>query len=337
VLVVRAPMRISFAGGGTDLPAYYERHQGMVVSTAIDKYVYVIVSPNGHGSLQVSSADYSTFIRHEGGQELPEDGRLRYVRAFLNEYGIREGQSVFIASEMPPGTGLGSSSALSVALVKSLSALQNQLPPKGQVAERAADVEIRRLHMPIGKQDHYASAFGGINAIYFSADGVEVEPLEISDETRTWLGRSILIFFTEQQHNSGNILAEQRHRSKEQDPATIDALHTIKGHAQEARQALLDGQPEKLGEIMHRSWTQKKKLAAGVTNQRIDAAYADAITAGALGGKIAGAGGGGFLMLVCPPGKQDAVSEAMRNHGLIQSDFHLDDAGSRILVNNVAA
>src|ERR1700694_3856917 len=146
-------MRISFAGGGTDLPAYYEKHEGMVVSTAIDKYVYVFVSPNGHGSLQVSSADYSTFIRHEGGEEMPEDGRLRYARAFLREFGMRAGHSVFIASEMPPGSGLGSSSALSVALIKALSALQDQLPAKGQVAERAAEVEIKRLQMPIGKQD----------------------------------------------------------------------------------------------------------------------------------------------------------------------------------------
>jgi D-glycero-alpha-D-manno-heptose-7-phosphate kinase len=222
-------------------------------------------------------------------------------------------------------------------LIKALAALQDQLPAKGQVAERAAEVEIKRLQMPIGKQDHYASAFGGINAIYFRPTGIEVEPLDITDETRDWLARSMLIFFTQQQHHSGEILAEQKQRSKDQDPAALDALHALKGHAHEARAALLEGEPQRLGEIMHRSWIQKKKLASGVTNSTIDAAYADAIAAGALGGKIAGAGGGGFLLLVCPPDKQQAVGEAMHEHGLIRSDFHPDSGGARILVNNVAA
>jgi D-glycero-alpha-D-manno-heptose-7-phosphate kinase len=330
-------MRISFAGGGTDLPAYYEKHGGMVVSTAIDKYVYVIVSENGQGSLQVSSADYSTFIRHEGGGELPEDGRLRYARMFLREFGVRSGYSVFIASEMPPGSGLGSSSALSVALTKALAALGDKLPGKGEVAERAAEVELERLNMPIGKQDHYASAFGGLNAIYFSAGGTTVEPLEVSDDTRDWLERSLLIFFTEQQHHSGEILQEQQQRSHDQNPQAIQALEAIKGHAKETREALLQGQPQQLGEIMRRSWIEKKKLARGVTNARIDAAYDAAMAAGALGGKIAGAGGGGFMMLVCPPARREAVSHAMREHGLIRSDFHPDFGGARILVNNVAA
>jgi D-glycero-alpha-D-manno-heptose-7-phosphate kinase len=336
MLVVRAPMRISFAGGGTDLPAYYEKHGGMVVSTAIDKYVYVFISQNSHGSLQVSSADYSTFIRHEGEEELPEDGRLRYARVFLREFGVGKGHSVFLASEMPPGSGLGSSSALSVALTKGLSALENNLPSKHQVAERACEIEIQRLSMPIGKQDHYASAFGGLNAIYFRRDGVEVEPLDVSDWTRAWIEKWILIFFTEMQHNSAEILAEQQ-RTTSANAGAADALHAIKGHAEEVRQAFLAGEPEQLGEIMNRSWLQKKKLAKGVTNALIDAAYSGALEAGATGGKIAGAGGGGFMMLVCPPGHQQAVSEAMREHGLVRSDFHCDSAGARILVNNLAA
>jgi D-glycero-alpha-D-manno-heptose-7-phosphate kinase len=309
----------------------------MVVSTAIDKYVYVIVPQNGQDSLQVSSADYSTFIRHEGDGELPEDGRLRYARMFLREFGIRSGYSVFIASEMPPGSGLGSSSALSVALTKGLAALGDKLPGKDEVAERAAAVEIQRLNMPIGKQDHYASAFGGLNAIYFSAHGTRVEPLEISDETRSWLERSVLIFFTEQQHHSGEILKEQKQRSHQQDPEAIQALDAIKGHAQEARQALLEGEPQRLGEIMRRSWIEKKKLARGVTNERIDAAYTAAMSAGALGGKIAGAGGGGFMTLVCPPERHAEVSRVMHEHGLIRSDFHADFGGARILVNSLAA
>ncbi len=337
MLVVRAPMRISFAGGGTDIPAYYESFGGMVVSTAINKYVYVIVTSSSHDSLQVSSSDYSTFLRHSGGEEVAEAGKLRYARAFLREFGIRTGYSIFMASEMPPGTGLGSSSALAVALVKALAALGGEVPNKAEVAELACRVEIEQLKMPIGKQDQYASAFGSVNAIHFSADDVKVEALAISQRTRDWLSQSILLFFTEQSHESAEILSEQRHRTAEHDPDTLNALHEIKEHAVEAREALLTDAPDRLGDIMHRSWLAKKRVATGISNERIDSAYDAAIKAGALGGKISGAGGGGFLMLACDAACQDSVTTAMEHHGLVRADFHLETSGARILVNNAAA
>ena len=321
MLIARAPMRISFAGGGTDLPEYYEKHGGMVVSMAIDKYVYVFISPNSNGSLHISSSDHSTFFRHSGETELAADGRLRYARAFMREFGIRSGYSVFIASEMPPGTGLGSSSSLAVALTKALTALDDRVPDRDHVAERAADVEMHRLNMPIGKQDHYASAYGGLNAIYFGGDGIRVERLAVSERTRRWLQGSLLAFFTEQSRDSDSILAEQRDRSARHDPEVIDALHTIKGHAEEARRALLEDEPELLGDILHRTWAQKKHLAHGVSNPLIDQAYSAALECGALGGKIAGAGGGGFLMLVCPADKQPAVTRALEGLGLHRADF----------------
>jgi D-glycero-alpha-D-manno-heptose-7-phosphate kinase len=330
-------MRISFAGGGTDLPAYYEKYGGMVVSTAIDKYVYVILSPNGRDSLQISSSDYSTFIRHSGNEEVAEAGKLRYARAFVREFGIRSGYSIFIASEMPPGTGLGSSSSLAVALTKALAALRDDILPRAEVARLAAEVELNRLHMPIGLQDQYAAAFGGLNAIRFSAEGAEVEPLAISEKTRAWFDNNILLFFTQQSHESREILEEQRQRTEDEDPGVIAALHAIKGHAEEAREALLAGEPQRLGEIMHHSWMEKKKLAKGITNPKIDAAYHAALEAGASGGKIAGAGGGGFLMLVCSPDCQAGVCRALEGRGLMRADFHLDIAGARILVNNAAA
>jgi D-glycero-alpha-D-manno-heptose-7-phosphate kinase len=328
-------MRISFAGGGTDVPGYYERHGGMVVSAAIDKYVYVFVSPNHRASLQISSSDYSTFIQHEGG-EVEESGRLRYARAFMREFGISSGLSVFIASEMPPGTGLGSSSSLAVALTKALSVLRHEIPAKPTVAESAARTELGRLGMPIGKQDHYASAFGGINVIRFSAGGVDVEPLPVSDQTRRWLVDSLLLFFTDQSHSSQEILAEQTRRSRD-DPATVRALHAIKGHAEEVRRALLDEDVESLGDILHRTWTEKKQLAGGISNDRIDTAYEEALAAGATGGKIAGAGGGGFLLLVCPPEHRAAVTATLARRGMVRSDFQFDDVGARVLVNNAAA
>jgi D-glycero-alpha-D-manno-heptose-7-phosphate kinase len=330
-------MRISFAGGGTDIPAYYENFGGLVVSTAIDKYVYVIVTPNSQDSLQVSSSDYSTFLRHSGGEEVAEAGKLRYARAFLRAFGIRSGYSIFMASEMPPGTGLGSSSSLAVALVKALAALRGDVPGKEEVAELACRVEIEQLKMPIGKQDQYASAFGSVNAIHFSADEVRVEALPISQRTREWLSQSILLFFTEQSHESAEILSEQRHRTAEHDPDTLKALHEIKEHAMEAREALLIDAPDRLGDIMHRSWLAKKRVSTGISNERIDNAYDAAIKAGASGGKIAGAGGGGFLMLACDAACRDSVTTAVALHGLVRSDFHLESSGARILVNNATA
>jgi D-glycero-alpha-D-manno-heptose-7-phosphate kinase len=328
-------MRISFAGGGTDLPAYYMRHQGMVVSAAIDKYTYVFISPNGSGGLQLSSSDYSTFVRHSGGEEVAEAGKLSYARAFMRRFGIRAGYSVFMASEMPPGTGLGSSSSLAVALAKALAAIQDDLPEKAAVAEIAAQVEIDHLHMPIGRQDHYTAAHGGINAITFSAGGVAVEPLTINEATRAWLMDSLMLFFTEQSHESREILSEQSRRSQEDDEAIV-ALHEIRDHAEEVREAFLSDEPQRLGEIMHRTWLAKKRLAPGITNDHIDAAYEAANAAGATGGKIAGAGGGGFLLLVCPSGRQGDVSKEMGKLGLTRSDFHFDSSGARILVNNAA-
>jgi D-glycero-alpha-D-manno-heptose-7-phosphate kinase len=198
-------------------------------------------------------------------------------------------------------------------------------------------VEIENLKMPIGKQDQYASAFGSVNAIHFSADEVRVEALTISQRTRDWLSQSILLFFTEQSHGSAEILSEQRRRTAEHDPDTLNALHEIKEHAEEARQALLTDAPHRLGDIMHRSWLAKKRVARGITNARIDGAYDAAILAGASGGKISGAGGGGFLMLACDADCRESVTLEMERHGLVRADFHLETSGARILVNNAAA
>lgn len=335
MLITRAPLRLSLAGGGTDIQAYYQRHGGMVVSTSIDKYVYVFISPNAHSSVQVSSSDYATFLRHTG--EIPaDDGKLRYARAFLREYGINSGCAMFIASEVPPGTGLGSSSSLAVALTKALEAMRQALPGKADVAAKAADMEIERLGMPTGRQDHYAASFGGLNAIRFGAAGVEVEPLQVAESTRAWLQDSLMMFFTGQARESREILAEQERRSHDQNDATVSALHALRGHAEAMRTALLTADHDSVGKILHEGWLQKRQLAARISNPSIDAAYEEALEAGAVGGKIAGAGGGGFLILVCPTSRQADVTERMEGRGFVRSDFQLDAAGARILVNNAA-
>src|SRR5919198_4028434 len=193
MLIARAPVRISFAGGGTDLPAYYREHGGLVVSTAIDKYFYVIANLNGVDSVQITSSDYHTYFRQRRGQPVFWEGDLALPRAFLHEFGIDSGIALFLASEVPPGTGLGSSSTVSVALGKALSTLRGRPMGRAQLAEWACALEIEKLGSPIGKQDQYAAAFGGLNALTFSRHGVQVEPLHIDAEIRERLERSLLL------------------------------------------------------------------------------------------------------------------------------------------------
>ncbi len=334
MLIARAPFRISFAGGGTDLPAYYRQYGGMVVSAAIDKYFYVFIAPNGNGSLQVSSANYRILLHHAVEMPIPMDGELRHARAILNEFAVSSGYSIFLASEVPPGTGLGSSSAAAVALVKALGTLRGEMREKGDLAELASRMEIEVLGMPIGKQDQYASAFGGINAIYFSDDGVRVEPLALTPEVRQHLQSSIMLFLTGLSHDSAKVLAQQRTSTERGNAEVVASLHQLRAFAEDARKALETGDPDRLGTVLHQSWEHKKRLAAGISTPQIDAAYHAARDAGALGGKIAGAGGGGFLLLYCQPERQPAVTDALERLGLVKLDFHFDHSGARVLVNN---
>src|SRR5207248_6779026 len=209
------PVRISLAGGGTDLPAYYERHGGFVVSTSINKYIYVFVSPSAGRGVQISSSDYRAFSRHHAEEAPLWDGDLGLVKATLDEFGVFGGVSLFLASEVPPGTGLGSSSTVAVALVKALATLQSiRLGPR-EVAECACKIELDKLGSPIGRQDQYAAAFGGLNAIMFGPDGIEVERLRIRAEVLARLERNLLLFFTGSTRSASEILREQQRATAE--------------------------------------------------------------------------------------------------------------------------
>lgn len=336
MLIARAPVRISLAGGGTDLAAYYERYGGLVISAAIAKYFYAVVEVTGRPGLQVASSDYHSFFRNPPGRQLAWEGDLSLPRAILHHFGVTDGIEMFLASEVPPGTGLGSSSTVAVTIIKALSTLMGQPASKHLVAETACHIEIEKLGKPIGKQDQYAAAFGGINAITFTRDQTFVEPLALSDATQRALQQSLLLFFTGASHNSATILREQTQSTQQTGSAVVDALHGIKRLAEQTRAALETGHPERIGELLHENWERKKRLASGISNRAIDEAYDTARAHGALGGKITGAGGGGFLMLYCPPAHQDAVTSALEERGLVRMDFHVDSAGARVLVNSGA-
>ena len=334
MLLARAPVRVSLAGGGTDLESYYSRFGGMVVSAAIDKYFYAFISLSDGPGVHISSSDYRAFYRWSQDEAPVWDGDLRLPRAILHQFGIDRGLSIFLASEVPPGTGLGSSSAVAVALVKALSTLRGERLTAAQVAEQAAHVEIEKLGSPAGKQDQYEAAFGGINAFYFDRNAVSVEPLPLGPAVRDALHARLLLFFTGASRAANDILQKQQQATDRSDQRVLAALDGLKEAAAETRQALLAGDLRQVGEIMHRSWQLKKRLSRSVSNPRIDEIYERARHRGALGGKMAGAGGGGFLLLYCQPDARDAVAQEMRRLGLYQMDFHFDFGGAKVLMNS---
>ncbi len=333
MLIARAPVRISFAGGGTDFEGYYARFGGLVVSAAIDKYFYVFLAVNNRRDIQIMSSDYQTFHRQDAREEMLWDGDLALPRAILSHFDIHQGLSMFLASQVPPGTGLGSSSTVTVAVIKAVSNLLGLGLGKQEIAELACFIEIEKLGMPIGKQDQFAAAYGGVNAITFSATETVVEPLVLRPETLERLERELLLFYTGASREARRVLSGQNQAIREGDPAVLDALHAIKAMAVDARRFLETGNLPALGELLHHSWTQKKRLARGITNPHIDECYDLARACGAVGGKITGAGGGGFLMLYC--GRHAArVTEALEGLGLKRMDYSVDFDGGKVLVNN---
>jgi D-glycero-alpha-D-manno-heptose-7-phosphate kinase len=336
MLLVRAPVRISFAGGGTDLPAYYERHGGFVVSTTINKYFYVFVHRSGPDEVQISSSDYRVFSRHRR-SELPLwDGDLGLVKAALHEFECDAGLSLFLASEVPPGTGLGSSSAVAVALVKALTALRGWTLTRAEVAAYACVLELDRLRSPIGKQDQYAAAFGGINAMSFTSGGVVVEPVRMNAEAQERLQRNLLLFFTGAARSANAILQQQQRASTDDRGAAVAALHSIKSAAADTVRCLEQGELRRFGELLAESWEQKKRLTAGISTPEVDEMYELARRRGALGGKLAGAGGGGFLMLYCEEPYQAAVTDALESAGLFRLAYRFERGGAQVLMNAMA-
>lgn len=336
MLIARSPVRISFGGGGTDLAAYYTHFGGMVVSASINKYIYGIVSKNFDTTFQVISADYRNSILH-----MPTDGRayntssleLRLCQVVYEHFNMRVPINVFIASEVPPGTGLGSSSTTAVTLCTIFSTLNGQNMTKPQLAETAYMIETERLEAPIGKQDQYAAAFGGLNCFEFTAEGVRATPLKMSTTTIRLLERRLMLFYTGATRQAREILSEQRSASTQRSGRTIEALHHIKELGWKIKAVLENGQLDDFGALLDESWQHKKQLASGVSNSFIDEAYALARKNGAIGGKITGAGGGGFLMLYCPEEHQEAVHAALEHHGLQQVHFAFEFEGTRVLLH----
>lgn len=330
-VIARAPLRIGLAGGGTDLPDYADRFGGVVVSTSIDRYVYAIISEAPADVLQITAADANTIFSsrdHLFDAALFWGADYRLPTEILKHFGITGGRRIFIASEVPPGTGLGSSSATAVALITALAIDRGISMSRERAAEIACHIEIDCMGMPIGRQDQYAAALGGLNTLTFGARGTHIEPFDIADETRHQLEERVLLFFTGQRRRSTDILNQQRDATRQSGSNTLEALHVIKALAYDMRDAILAGDLNAVGDLLDKSWQHKRSLAPGVSNAEIDAWYGAARDAGALGGKITGAGGGGFLLLYAQPEHKAGIIRRMSELGLVWVDTAFDTAGA---------
>lgn len=336
MVIVRAPVRVSFGGGGTDIATYYAAHGGFVVSAAITRYCSVMAHRPADGGVRITSADYDITEGWQRGEipkvqeplSLPKAAIARFAGHGPRSTGI----DLFLASEVPPGTGLGSSSAMAAALVRAMSAYTGLAMDAGTVADIACSLEIDYLGMPIGKQDQYAAAFGGLNMIEFSTRGVVVTPLGLPLDVMSALADRLFLFATGTRRNSASILSKQR-KASASDPAVVQSLHRIKALAYEMCETLGREDLDGFGVLLDRGWREKRALSKSISSGEIDAWYLAAREAGALGGKITGAGGGGFMLLYVPPERQDAVRAVMSERGLSELTFDFDLHGAQVLSN----
>lgn len=336
MLIGRSPVRISFAGGGTDLPAYYEQFGGAVLSAAINKYFYTVLGKRDDGRVQVISSDLRIFETWRDIAAMNIAGSaLEIPVAVLKSIGRDLSIDLFLASEIPPGTGLGSSASVCVNLLKTITTYLHEPLSNYELAERAFGVARLMLKRHVGKQDEYAAAFGGLNFITFQADGgTAVSPVKASSAILEELKRNLMLFFTGASHHSWTILQEQEDSTRRHQGAAVEALHEVRALAERMWRLIESGDLPTFGRLLDEAWQAKKRVSKGISNSRIDQLYSLARENGAVGGKITGAGGGGFLLLYCEPPQQEFVRAAMAAEGVHEMAFAFDFQGAQVIVND---
>jgi len=329
----RAPLRISFAGGGTDVSPYADERGGLVLNATVDKYAYATLRITGDPTITIKSLDYHTIAKFDLDQPLVYDGQLDLVKAAIRrlngsiEKESSQGFELFLHTDAPPGSGLGSSSALVVAIIGVFNQWMHLPLTDYEIASLAYQIERIDLGIKGGRQDQYAAAFGGFNLMEFYGDRVIVNPLRIPDGILNELHYSLMLFYTGGTRLSANIIESQTQGYVQKKEAVVNAMDALKRLTTESKNALLQGRLEDFGELLHQSWMNKKQMAAPISNPVIDEIYTEARRLGALGGKISGAGGGGYMFLYCPYESQPVITEKLEALGAQRVDFSFEKNG----------
>jgi D-glycero-alpha-D-manno-heptose-7-phosphate kinase len=327
VIVSRAPVRFSLGGGGTDLPSYSSVHGGFLIAAAIDKYVYVSANRRFYDTIRLAYSKTETV-------DAIDKIEHRIFREALRFCGITSGIEMTSVSDVPPNSGLGSSSTFAVALLNALHTYKQEYVSSQQLAEEACRIEIDILKEPIGKQDQFISAYGGITAFTFNPDGsVGVERVPIRPEVVDDLQANLLIFYSGIEREAASVLKEQGRVITANQDSAVERMHRIKALGHETRRILVSGDIDAYGELLHEHWMNKRKLAANMSDPVIDGHYEAARAAGAVGGKLMGAGGGGFFMFYTRPAERRAVYEVLVKRGLRPLRFRFDSGGARVVAN----
>jgi D-glycero-alpha-D-manno-heptose-7-phosphate kinase len=327
MIIARSPLRISLGGGGTDLASYYKEHEGFLIAATIDKYVYVTINrPFIEG----------IFLKYSAIENVKDvaDIQHKIIREALLLEGLQSPQiEITTLADIPAGTGLGSSGSFTTALLKALYTYRKRHIYQEELAELACNIEIEKLGEPIGKQDQYAAAIGGITGFTFAKNGkVIAVPLKTSMNTLFDLEDNLLLFFTGYSRSAGGILKDQKSRTQSNEPEMLANLHYVKELGYRSLDALESGDTFKFGELMHEHWENKKLRSGGMTNSKIDEWYKLAMNNGAIGGKLVGAGGGGFLMFMAKDRNQ--LRNAMTGAGLEEVRFKFDFEGTKIMMSS---
>lgn len=329
----RAPLRISFAGGGTDVSPYADERGGLVLNATIDKYAYATLRETKNNSITIQSLDYQSIAKFDLDQPMVYDGQLDLVKAAIRRLTGQEkvlpsrGFELLLHTDAPPGSGLGSSSTLVVAIIGVFSKWLKLPLTSYEIASLAYQIERLDLGIKGGRQDQYAAVFGGVNWIEFHGDRVIVTPLRITDTILNELQYSLMLFYTGGTRLSAHIIDKQTEGYIHKREDVVEAMDEVKRLAVETKNALLKGDLGSFGGLLHQSWENKKKMADAITNDRIDLIYQEARRLGALGGKISGAGGGGYMFLYCPFNSQTEIAERLEELGALQVSFTFDSMG----------
>ena len=328
MILARAPYRISLGGGGTDLPSYYSQYGGFILSAAVNKYLYIYVNrPAADDFIRVK---YSKYEQVSSPDEIVHD----LVRPALKTLNLNGSLEIVSMADIPGGTGLGSSSTYLVSLLTALFELKREKVPVQALAEQACHIEMELAGHPVGKQDHYLAAFGGITCLEIQEDGkVQVSPLNISITAVEEFRNQVLLFYTGILRSSGDILKDQKRDTQHNDSTVVDSLHRTKELGYRIKEALEQGEVEEFGRLLHEHWENKKRRSGKISNPKIDQWYELARENGAIGGKIMGAGGGGFFMFYCPNGCKVRLRKALKESGLREMPYDFDFEGAKVLVN----